>query len=397
MTPAPICLANDVKSYLLDEELLIFSKNQQRLFHLNTVAAFIWCCLEEKLDSDHIVQLLIETFGISSDQANTDLNHILVEWTSSGLLISAQNKDPDVLPAIVSSNKPVEYQLSKPVQSHFISPRYYQLIDTTFQVRFTDESIEKIVHPLLAHLETHPVSEHAIQLDVVKNDQDYVLLTDDKIIDYCSDIQTLTPMMHANVLMLAYDRVDCLLAIHAGAVSKGEQCILLPAISGSGKSTLTAALLTEDYGYCTDDLVLLSHENFQIRSVPVSLGVKEGAWPILASRYPIINQLPTFIRLDDKVVRYLPPPKKALSTNNNQSYSVKHIIFPKYQADAQLSLTPLSTADSLCRLTEAGYDVGGHLEVSHVDDLIQWISNINCYSLEYDSLTDAISEIKKLF
>jgi len=396
MTPA-ICLANDVKTYLLDEEGLIFSKSQQRLFHLNAVAAFIWCCLEERLDSEHIVQLLIETFGISKDQASTDLNHILSEWTSAGLLISAQNKNPEVLPTVESSNKPLEYKYSKPIQSHFVSQHYYQLIDTTFQIRFTNESIEEIVHPLLAHLETPHATKHDIKLDIIKNNQDYALLANDKPIDYCSNIQTLTPMMHANVLMLAYDQVDCLLAIHAGAVSKGEQCILLPAISGSGKSTLTAALLTEDYGYCTDDLALLSHDNFQIRSVPVSLGVKEGAWPILTSRYPIINQLPTFIRLDDKVVRYLPPPKKALSTNNQQSYSVKYIIFPKYQADAQVTLTALSTADSLCRLTEAGYDVGGHLVVSHVDDLVQWIGDIDCYSLEYDSLADAINEIKKLF
>ena len=394
---SPNSLASDIKSYLLDDELLIFSKSQQRLFHLNTVAAFIWCCLEEKLDTPSIIQSLVKTFGISIDQATNDLSNIIDEWVSVGLLISGTPETQKNSPPTEKNRDNLDYPFSLPDQSTFFSQRIYHLIDSDFLIRYANKALEDIIHPLFKHLEVAEATAQVIVLDILTQGNDYVLFADEQAVDFCTEKQTITPMMHANVLMLAYEQADCLLAIHAGAVSKGNQCILMPAVSGSGKSTLTAALITEGYGYCTDDLALLSNENFQIQSAPVSLGIKEGAWPILATRYPNINDLPTFMRLDGKVVRYLPPQKNALSENNQQHHSVKHIIFPKYQADAQVTLNRVSTADSLCRLTESGYDVGGNLEVSHVDDLIQWIRDIQCYTLEYSSLTDAIEKIKKLF
>ena len=65
--------------------------------------------------------------------------------------------------------------------------------------------------------------------------------------------------------------------------------MLLPAISGSGKSTLTAALLAAGFGYCTDDLALLTGEPVRIRPVPTCLGLKRGSWNILAERLPQIT------------------------------------------------------------------------------------------------------------
>ena len=51
------------------------------------------------------------------------------------------------------------------------------------------------------------------------------------------------------------------LAIHAGAVLKGETCAMLCATSGGGKSTLTAALVLNGWSTLGDDKLLLRCEN----------------------------------------------------------------------------------------------------------------------------------------
>jgi len=394
--PQSIILVNDVKSYLLDQELLIFSIHQQRLFRFNTVAAFIWCCLEEKLPTPKVIDELVKSFGITESQAKHDFDLIVRQWDSAGLIQSEFDKPEIHYPTNPKIKASLNYDYSKNQQFATTSPRYYQLLDSCFQMTFSNETQINIVHPLLKHLEVLKPLDSMTELKITKNDSEYVLFANKEAIDFCIDEQTVTPMMHANILALAYEKVDCLLAIHAGAVSKGDQCILLPAVSGSGKSTLTAALLNEGYNYCTDDLVILSKDTLRIRSVPVSLGIKAGSWPILATLFPIIDELPTFTRMDNKQVRYLPPPANALNNDHKKSYAVKHIVFPSYNANVPMNISPVSTSDSLCRLTEAGYDVGGHLEISHVDNLVEWVSGMTCYTLEYNNLSDAISEIKKL-
>lgn len=393
-----LTLSSDVKSYILEDEVLLFSKIQKRLYRLNEVAALIWCCFEERMNHKAIVDFLIKTYGITQTQAQNDLQGIIQTWHDAGFLESNPIQVVSKKQIAEEAEDLFEYQITKHNHSTNYITRHYHLIDTYFQFNYSSKEIEEIIHPLLKHLESHPGDTQQIEnLYVLLDKKKYLLLQGNELVDYCDEKSGLAPMIHANILKLAYGHADFLLAIHAGAVYKDGNCMVLPAISGSGKSTLTAALLKEGYGYCTDDMVLLSRDEHLIRPVPVSLGVKEGAWPVLSSIFPDINELPIYKRADNKFIRYLSPPIETLPVNTEQSFSVTNVIFPKYESESSIKLTPLSSAEALCRITEAGYDLSADLNVSLVSELIQWVSEINCYSLEYGKLSDAITEIKKLF
>ena len=67
-----------------------------------------------------------------------------------------------------------------------------------------------------------------------------------------------------------------------------------------------------------------------------------------------------------------------------------------YVAGEPTSLKALGTGEALYRVAEAGYAIPGQLNKDHVEDLIGWIAQLNCYELQMDDLGEAAYKIKEL-
>ena len=146
----------------------------------------------------------------------------------------------------------------------------------------------------------------------------------------------------------AINRDRYFLAIHAGVVSNGERCIVLPGRTGSGKTTLTAALSRDGFHYFSDEFALLEDRTLRVRPVPLSLTIKRDAVEVLTSYYPGLGGLVAHIREDGRIVRYLNPIEWPVDPE--RSDRVGWIIFPRYEADAVTSLRPVSKPEALRRL-----------------------------------------------
>jgi hypothetical protein len=178
-------------------------------------------------------------------------------------------------------------------------------------------------------------------------------------------------------------------AIHAAVVTRDENCILMPAPSGSGKTTLAAVLMASGFGYCADDLALLTNEPVRVRPVATSLGLKSGSWKIVGHLFPELSGLPEYRRDDGKRIKYLPPQ----NTRVRDNYTPRCIIFPSREPGCQTELKDISSAEALTRLTEAGYDLPERINRDVVGSLIRWISQMPCFTLRFDSAEDAAREI----
>ena len=60
----PISIADGVHSFLLGDELMLFSQQTGAMFRLNQSAALIWSCCEEGLNRQAIVAELVQTFNL---------------------------------------------------------------------------------------------------------------------------------------------------------------------------------------------------------------------------------------------------------------------------------------------------------------------------------------------
>jgi hypothetical protein len=137
------------------------------------------------------------------------------------------------------------------------------------------------------------------------------------------------------------DRSQGGLLLHAAAVSRGEQCVLLPAPTGAGKTTLTAWLLHQEFGYLTDELVYVPRGFLDV--VPFSRPLNVRAPTLQALKTSGLDfAAPAFETLNGpaitlvRPVLHVGPPIARLSL----------IVFPRYERDTAFRAERLSSAQA---------------------------------------------------
>jgi len=273
--------------------------------------------------------------------------------------------------------------------------RYYRLLTTNFAIYFSSAAEEARVHPALAHLGVEPSRSDAV-FEILNVEGGYVLLDGIAPIAFCRDLERVTPRLKTVLLQAAVRRHSYFLEIHAGVVSDGERCLLLPAAPGSGKTTLTAALTAAGFQYFSDEVALLEEPDFQVRPVPISLSVKSGALEVLAPLFPQLRRSAKHTREDFETVTYLNPPPVSFSYDVNRTYPAGWIVFPQYSPHATTELRPIAKAEALARLMKEVLMVGTTLDKRIVRSLVRWIQRVDCYELPNSSLSHAVQLISSL-
>ena len=302
-----------IHSFPMDDELILFDERSKHLFRNNATAAVIWQGCEAGFSPLEIAAALSGPTCWESDQIAHDVEAVISQWQTAGLLEGSEQRASAINPVAVS-----EQPLSRlgfedsALQRTKGGPEVaFRILDITFLLNLPSDSELQKVAPLLGHLSRPSIEKHDAALSIVRADDQYVLMHDGEAVDRCADTDGIAPMLHGNAVVIAYELSQGLIGLHAAAVFRRGKCMLLPAPSGSGKSTLTAALIGSGFALCADDLVMLTPAPVHLRPVPVAVGVKTGSWNLLAPYHPILTSLATHLRSDGKHVRYLVPPAKA--------------------------------------------------------------------------------------
>jgi hypothetical protein len=267
--------------------------------------------------------------------------------------------------------------------------RYYRLLTTTFAIRFSSAAEEAQVHPALAHLEVEPARSDAV-LEVLDAEGGHVLIDGIAPFAFCRDLNRITPRLKTLLLQTAVQRHSYFLEVHAGVVSNGKKCLLLPAAPGSGKTTLTAALSAAGFQYFSDEVALLEEPNLEVSPVPISLSVKSGALEVLAPLHPQLRSSHKHVREDYETVTYLNPPSPSFRYELNRTYPAGWIVFPRYSPGATTELRPIGKAEALARLMQEVLVVATTLDKRIVRSLVRWIQRVECYELPNSSLSQAV-------
>jgi hypothetical protein len=109
----------------------------------------------------------------------------------------------------------------------------------------------------------------------------------------------------------------------------------------------------------------------------------------MARYFPDIADLPMHWRDDGKRVRYIPPPNSA----NWAPAPVTHIIFPRHDGGAKTAIHPISQSQALGRLMAECLALRQRLSRPIVEELVNWIKGIDCYSLTFSSLDAAVDAV----
>jgi hypothetical protein len=391
---APLAPAAGVRLYYLDDAGVLFSPATQELHLLNPTAAVIWSLLEEGHGESGLTAALCESHGLAVERGAQFVAAALAEWREKGFLAGSERVAPfETAPKAVAT--PASPSAWRAFSEHEL--RRYRLLSSRFAVRVSSAAQSLVVRSILSHLETHdPPPADETRLDVVEGADGIVVYRDRELYARCDDIGQLAPIVKSAVWVTALRDQRYFLNIHAGVVSDGKRCVLLPAAPGSGKSTLTAALIHAGYEFFSDEVALLEDRTLHVRPVPLAICVKDSGIDALADRFPVLRDIAIHARGDGKRVAYMPPPAKSLPARD-EARPVAALIFPRYTSGAEASLVPLRRGDALHRLMGECLTVAEPLDSHRVETIVRWIARIPCHALRYGSTDAALASIASVF
>ena len=86
LDPSPILRPVTGASFsLLDDRPVLFSETAQKIYELNQMAAYIWCCLLDHKPAEAICEDLTK-FGLERVAARNHVHQALQNWFKLGLL-----------------------------------------------------------------------------------------------------------------------------------------------------------------------------------------------------------------------------------------------------------------------------------------------------------------------
>ena len=281
------CPAKGTEFLLVDKQPALFSAAAQRIYLLNDVAAFIWCCLEKQEPTSIIADRLIGR-GVSQAEADTYVYDALRRWLKLGLLQLELNSFDGVVFA----------------QSFNVS-----LGSLAWTIQVTSDDLAYSLLQLFSNYDPRKDSDNVIKV-IEANAQIYVFHNDKHVLSCVAD--EIVPSIKAYLTEQVLQQCFPDFAFHAACMMPGTKSLILSGGPGAGKTTLALHLIERGFGYCGDDIVLISSDG-RVTGIPFALTIKSGTSQILRKSRPELADLAVHRRPDSKRVRYFNP------VNNGES------------------------------------------------------------------------------
>ncbi len=380
-----------VSVHPVEDELIIFDDRSKQLARMNQTAAKIWQLHEENLSVDEISQHLSEFYCLEKEVIISDVINALNEWQVMGLIGEDNIPVAPEVEGVLDYMEEIDTGLEDKIEFQHV--KSIKLLDSGFDVFASSAEITNILLPVISH---YPKTDNFTNvIKVIEKEDCFLIIDGSKLVCSCDTIEEVAPVVNGHILVTSFLYVSSLSVFHAAAIYDNDGIVLLSAGSGSGKSTLTAALMCSGKQLFSDDLGVLTHDQ-KIRPTPGCIGLKKGSWDVIERYYPAIFELATHYRQDEKIVKYLPPSSLPTSSQLENGEPVKAVVFPSYSPEHKSELIPLSTADALIKITDAGYHTNQSLNHGSVANLIGWMKEIPAYELPVNDLKEAVNLVETL-
>lgn len=395
--PAP-----GTRLYYLDDSGVLFCEARQELHLLNAAATLIFSLLEEHGDEGAIASALAPILGIDTAASRERVRSAIAQWREQGFVCASVATSATVdSPATADSPAAAEpvptlQRARLPAPASFAARRY-RLLSSRFLLRFSADAQVRVVEPILEHLQDDDdAAAITSTIDIVDSDGRIDVYHDEELVATCEALDQLAPIVKSTVWQTVLRDEAYFLDIHAGVVSDGKRCLLLPAAPGSGKSTLTAALVHAGFEFFSDEVALLEDGTLDVLPVPLALCVKDTGIGALASHYPRLRGSPVHRRGDGKRVVYLPPAREHRPFDE-RARPVHALVFPQYAPGSETALTPLPRPAALQALLSQCLRVAARLDFERVERIVAWIAKLPCYALRVGDSEAAVAAIGAIF
>jgi hypothetical protein len=211
----------DAVSFELEDGLLLLYEVPGNLAILNATAASIWRGWQAGMTNQEIAFELASRTLTEPDQILRDCGNLIKRLRD---LATQDPESPTAKEIHATPQESQDYTYDRAAsQRHRRSlpiSMIYRLLDLTFEIRVACAEDANRVNDLLGHLVVSPDQNVDTIFEIDFADSEVRLYKDDVATARCDEVTGLIPMLHAQILMSAYQAADCLAGIHAAMVSR---------------------------------------------------------------------------------------------------------------------------------------------------------------------------------
>ncbi len=268
----------------------------------------------------------------------------------------------------------------------------FKLGDSYFSINYEDFKIVNTIIGQLFHLK-YEANVKSINYYVFELNGRYFLNDDDKIIGSWNnkEIHYLTGKL-ISLIMCDFHKIKenkWSGFLHASAVSKDGNAIVIIGESGSGKSTACAILSKNDYNILADDTTPISRDG-KVGNFPNSISIKEPSFQKINDLFSKENISDT-INISKGKIKYLNP--YGLKSFTPKTINCSTILRIKYNSKKQNSLKKVKLRDLLPLIVNESFFP---TNLKSVDGFMNWFINCKCYTLNYNNDKSLINFFKEL-
>ena len=184
------------------------------------------------------------------------------------------------------------------------------------------------------------------------------------------------------------------LLLHAGAVARDGQAMLITGNSGAGKSTLSATLGWSGWRLFGDEFALVDPATGLLHPHPRPISLKNESADLLAELVPADRFGPVFHGTIKGRIRHLLPTLDAIRQMDEPA-TPRLILLPHFEAGAVPEAHRLGVAETFAHLTQASTNYKALGEAGFT--ALVRLASIPAYAMRYGSSADAIGMIEELW
>jgi len=218
----------------------------------------------------------------------------------------------------------------------------YDVAGYAFRIGWEGRSGQSIAARLFASSRVDVVPAQAASYGIYRRGEALEARCGESVIATADSEMELAAHLDAHIANAALEHLTGAVAIHAGAVARGDRTVVLAGTGGSGKTTLCLALCLAGLQPLCDDMLLVEEGGRQVRALPRSFLVKGDTGTWLAERLPGVRGC----AFGDGLYSV---PREALGAPLDEAVPT-HIVFPTYVPGAPVRLEPLGQLAAMERL-----------------------------------------------